>query len=153
MARVTTTIFGLDALTRVLSLWNPQMERNMERAFKDIVTEWARQAKLRVPVETGRLRNTILTEVGKDAQGLYGAVGSNLTYSPFVEFGTDRIAGGAVKALGTRPDITDAEAVTDWPAKAADGAQREQMPWLRPAFMAIRDKSERRIARAIEPPK
>ena len=151
--RVTTHIFGLDELTRILSLWTPSVKQNLERAFRDITTEWAREAKLRVPVETGQLRNSILTEVGWDEQGIFGAVGTNVRHGVFTEFGTDRIAGGRVKALGTGAEITDAQAIKDWPAKAKDGAQREQMPWLRTAFHVVLPKAQRRIARAIEPPK
>ena len=119
------------------------------QALKEITTEWQREAKLRCPVETGFLRDRILREHGEENGELYGAVGTNVYYGPYVEFGTPRIAGGRVKALGTDAEITDEQAVKDWPAKAKDAAVREQMPWLRPAFMAIRDWALQRLAEAM----
>lgn len=39
-------------------------------------------------VRTGRLRSSITTVPGRDAQGVYVDVGSNVSYAPFVELGT-----------------------------------------------------------------
>lgn len=48
-------------------------------------------AKDRCPVDTGRLRSSITHQMGRDAQGLYVAVGSDVEYCPFVELGTSRM--------------------------------------------------------------
>lgn len=138
----------------LLRRWESHSHEELRDATRDISVEWQREAKLRVPVESGLARNTIQREHGIDDDGdFFAAVGSNRKYAPYIEFGTDRIAGGRVKALGDDPEIEDGDAVTEWPAKGEDGASREQMPWLRPAFMAIRDWVEDKLIRALRPPK
>lgn len=42
------------------------------------------------PVQTGRLRSSIQSVPGKDTQGPYVDVGTNVEYAPYVEFGTSR---------------------------------------------------------------
>lgn len=42
-------------------------------------------------VRSGRLRSSITWHLGKDAEGLYARVGSNVFYAPFVESGTSRM--------------------------------------------------------------
>jgi phage gpG-like protein len=42
-------------------------------------------------VRTGRLRSSISYVIGKDAQGLYADIGSNVEYAGFVELGTVRM--------------------------------------------------------------
>lgn len=49
-------------------------------------------AKRLCPVDTGRLRASITSEVGKDSDGLYAVVGSDVEYAGYVEFGTSRNA-------------------------------------------------------------
>jgi HK97 gp10 family phage protein len=40
------------------------------------------------PVDTGRLRSSITATRGRDGRGPYVAIGTNVQYAPFVEFGT-----------------------------------------------------------------
>lgn len=141
----------------------------IQRTMTRTKTEWMREAKYRVPVETGVTRNTILgnTSVGPDEAVC--EVGSNQKHAAFIEFGTKFIAGGSVAAMGRDPEITDAQAVHTWAAKdqnetsrtsrglTVDGrlanrqaveikgkrgqvGMQEQMPWLRTSFMKIRLK-------------
>lgn len=42
------------------------------------------------PVDTGRLRSSIRSVPGKDTHGPFVAIGTNVTYAVFVEFGTSR---------------------------------------------------------------
>lgn len=44
-----------------------------------------RAAKRRCPVDTGRLRASITNRLGRDTEGLYGDVGTNVDYAPHVE--------------------------------------------------------------------
>lgn len=65
------------------------------RVQKSIVTEMSiaamnieSKAKVRVPIDTGRLRSSILK--GKTNKGF--KVGTNVEYAPFVEHGTSRVS-------------------------------------------------------------
>lgn len=42
------------------------------------------------PVDTGRLRSSIVMRKGRDGMGFYVEVGTSVSYAPFVEFGTSR---------------------------------------------------------------
>jgi HK97 gp10 family phage protein len=63
-----------------------------------------RAAKRLCPVDTGRLRASITSTVAVDAQGLYGIVGTNVTYAAHVEFGTRNMAARPF----LRPALADA---------------------------------------------
>ncbi len=49
-----------------------------------------RDGKKNAPVDTGRLRASIVPEVVTQGQVLQGIVGSNVEYAPYQEFGTRR---------------------------------------------------------------
>lgn len=86
--------------------------------------------------------------------GEHSFVASSVVISnSFIEFGTEHIAGGRVKALGTGPVIMDSEAITTWPALQARGGSGQQMPWLRPAWQEIKPQALIRLNTAIAPPK
>lgn len=169
--KIRMDIKGQQALRDLLAGRAKQADKAIRIALVRICVRWELEAKRRIPVETGFARNSVTHEVGKDADGHFGAVGSNADYAKYLEFGTEHIAGGAVKALGTREDVTDAQAIKIWPAKnanllkkdgtanaaftrltakvAAGGAQ-EQMPWLRTSFMSIRIWALDELAKAIK---
>ena len=46
------------------------------------------EAKRYCPVDTGRLRSSITSTLGKDEEGIYGICGTDVEYAPHVEFGT-----------------------------------------------------------------
>ena len=156
---------ALEAFERALNQWAVDVEKRLKRLFARAGERWKRGAKRRVPVGPSRktahgtvvggtLRNSIQSNVFTSF-GLIGVeVGTNVReYPEYVEFGTRYIAGGRVKALGLNPEITDAQAITTWPAKEESGAQREQMPWLRPAWASdTRDWMLNEINEALRPP-
>lgn len=45
-------------------------------------------ARALCPVDTGRLRSSIMTHRGTDAVGRYVDIGTNVFYAPYVEYGT-----------------------------------------------------------------
>ena len=127
------------------------------KAMTFIGEVWVTEAKKRIPVDEGTARNHVLKEVTTGKNTVTLAVGGNLKYMVYIEFGTKTIAGGRVKQLGLVPNITDAQAVKSWPAKSQglSGVEpgvaannKEQMPWLRTSFMAIRKRAIRAIDRA-----
>jgi len=76
-------------------------------------------------------------------------IGTNEEYGIFLEFGTERIADGAVKRLGLREDVTDADAVHSWQALLSRGGSGQQMPWLRPAANSVRPQAMAALAKAM----
>jgi hypothetical protein len=113
-----------------------QLIPNVRRALTLVGQAVSTHAKLRVPVSKGGgvLRKSIRYEVvGAGALSMQARIGTNEDYGVFVEYGTDRIAGGKVKALGLTDEVGDFDAIHTWPALEARGGSEQQMPWLRPA--------------------
>lgn len=76
------------AIERGFKAWGDDVRGTLER----IATHVQNEARLACPVDTGRLRSSIhRTEVKKEGRNLYVLVGTNVTYAPFVEFGTHKM--------------------------------------------------------------
>ena len=65
-----------------------RLERNLPAVAEDVVTKATmqieRDAKIKCPVDTGRLRDSIHSEVESDSDGSTGSVGTNVEYAPYV---------------------------------------------------------------------
>lgn len=61
------------------------------------------KARSLCPVDTGRLRSSIIMTRGRDSGGFYVEIGTNVKYAPHVEFGTTR--------MGARPYLLPAIAL------------------------------------------
>jgi hypothetical protein len=166
----------LQAFEDELHRWSQEGKAELKKAHRRIGQRWKSGAQRRIPVDEGRAKNAVLTNTYQQASGtVVTETGGNVPYMVFLEFGTQYIAGGRVKALGFSPDISDAQAIKIWPAKNKDridpetgkelpgarrgrearerrGAPDEQMPWLRPAFVAIRNWAIGEISNALRPP-
>jgi hypothetical protein len=144
-----------------------QQSKDLETKFRRVGQRWRAGAVRRIPVDEGTAKARVVTNTYREGLDLITEVGGNVPYMVWLEFGTDKIAGGRVKALGLDEHITDAQAVHNWPAKDGEaiagtsamhttdsrgvgrlrnssgqflkGSPQEQMPWLRPAFMEIAD--------------
>lgn len=169
----------LKRLQRTIDEWTSEGLKRLERAYKRIALAWRAGAERRVPVDESLVAQHILSNTYWDEGEkmiLTTEVGTNVKdYPVYIEFGTELIAGGRVLALGEDPDISDSQAVRFWPAKNQDrisektgeefagarkarlrrektGTPDEQMPWLRPSFVEIRDWAIEEIDDALEPP-
>jgi HK97 gp10 family phage protein len=85
-----------------------------------------RSAKIKAPVDTGRLRASITPEVRWQGNTAVGVVGSNVKYAPFVE-------------LGTRPHFVPQKYIGVWASRhGLDNAglfvSGKPQPFLQPAF-------------------
>ena len=58
------------------------------RALEAIGLQAEGYAKLKAPVDTGRLRNSITHSVAQQEDSVY--IGTNVEYAPYVEYGTRR---------------------------------------------------------------
>jgi hypothetical protein len=161
--------------TQALEFWAKDTQDRLRKAHKQSGLQWVAEARKRCPVDEGRARSSLRSNTYTDSNGIITTeVGSNVEYTKHLEFGTEYIAGGRVKDLGLSPEITDQQAIHEWPAKLAEatgdttvridaaGRRRtasgafagvqEQMPFLRTGFMAIRSKIIDRFNAAISPP-
>lgn len=100
MARNTAIeVRGLrEAEAKMEQVANDLVGKPMVNAFKQATMIVERDAKIFAPVDTGRLRASISSDIrvvqsgpfGKEVQGV---VGSNVSYSPFMELGTGIFVG------------------------------------------------------------
>lgn len=91
---VRLEIVGVDNLRRELGRL-PGAIRNVSRkAMQLAVGLIHRHAATIVPVRTGRLKNSLFWDADYERQGntIVGAVGTNVEYAPYVEFGTRRMS-------------------------------------------------------------
>lgn len=119
----------------------------IQNAMRDATLYVTRDAKINVPVDTGRLRSSITPEVSIESDTVQGVVGSNVTYAPYVE-------------LGTRPHWPPIAALEVWARRhhtsaflvARAIAQRgtPAREFLQKAFETNKDKIERRLHQAVE---
>jgi len=63
-------------------------------AMRDATLLVVRDARLNAPVDTGRLRASIVPSVTADGNEVRGVVGSNVFYAPYMEFGTGTFGKG-----------------------------------------------------------
>lgn len=169
--------FGRDLknLADFLRSWDKSLLDRLQKALAVIGQRWKAEAVKRVPVDTGNLKQRILTEVFQEFGNWTVACGTNVPYGKFLEFGTKFIAGGKVLRFGDNPIVTDADAIKWWPAKNAGfvnedtgkaysgavaaslrnherGGPQEEMPWLRSSLAAITQWAVQVLADAAQPP-
>jgi hypothetical protein len=166
----------INRLARRIEAWGTGAPKEFERSHRKIGERFKQEAKQRVPVDESRVKNAILANTYSENGEVITEVGTNVQEYPiYIEFGTERIAGGRVAALGDDIGITDADAVKLWPAKNRDivdettgkantrvvnalqkgfdrGRPQEQMPWLRPSFEKIRVWAVALLIAALQPP-
>lgn len=85
---MNTTIRGIRAVVRNLSELNTQIEAGVQKAKLRAAFEIEREAVSEVQVDSGRLKNSIMTREDGDIV----EVGSDVEYAQYVEFGTSKMA-------------------------------------------------------------
>ena len=134
------------------------------KALNKMAAAWHREIVNHMPVETGVARASVqIRPADEDGSGpVEAAVGSNIDYIPYLEFGTKYIAGGAVKnwKFGDPPILV-------WPAKMGDRKRgprvrsdgsvmrrEELMPPFRASWQIIQEKMldmlRNRLARLMQ---
>lgn len=78
------------AFTRSLARELKRMELRTESDLARFGILVQNGARVRCPVDTGRLRASIMSTPGRDGRGPYVDIGTNVEYAPFVEYGTMR---------------------------------------------------------------
>lgn len=73
--------------------------RGAEKGLYKAAVKIQAAAKRLAPVDAGRLRNSITVETQTDAESVSAAVGTNVKYAPFIEFGTGPVGAASKKDL------------------------------------------------------
>lgn len=120
---------GGERYQRRVGDWRIGLPDNVRKALLDGGVIFERQAKRQVPVDTARLKASLTHTVEKKGKTLVGVVGTNVDYAQFTEFGTKNIRVG-------RPEAPR----TSWPALKERGGRGQSMPWLRAAWLTVRDR-------------
>lgn len=127
-----TELIGLEGLTKLAEKWNEKLRGQAFRLFTQLAFRWHAEAVKRVPVDEGILKNTLIHNTyWENDTTIVTELGTNLDYGGFVEFGTRFIAGGAVLAIGPKPEVTDTEAIHTWPAKQANETEKTSRSIIR----------------------
>ena len=86
--KIAVDLKSLDKLVR-------NLQRDLPEVAEDVVTmatmQIERTAKEKCPVDTGRLRDSIHSDIEKDSDGTTGSVGTDVEYGPHVELGTSKM--------------------------------------------------------------
>ena len=121
----TESILGLDELMLKLDGIPDDVSGATGRASHEIASLMRETAILRVPVDTGALKQSINTEIIPTAEGVDITLGTNLHYAPYVEFGTG--------TRGSDTGRTYGDHVADVDYSVEIRGQRAQ-PYIRPAL-------------------
>lgn len=87
----TFEVQGLEELIRDLGLANQVVQREFGRSMERAVARIQAEAVKRAPSDRGRLRGSIRTQVERGPDEITGAVGPNVFYAPYMEYGTGRV--------------------------------------------------------------
>jgi HK97 gp10 family phage protein len=109
---IEVKIVGLEAMLKKLSptLYAGPLRKFWERASIAVQS----RAREKSPVDTGRLRASIMYEIDGATPPLYAKVGTDVFYAPFQEFGTKfmpgkhYLQGGFEDSAGTIQGAVDA---------------------------------------------
>jgi phage gpG-like protein len=84
---IIVKITGLDELIRKVN--DPALLGEPIRGFFNVSTMSIQRDTMQLtPVDTGRLRASITTSIDPSPVPLYGLVGTNVFYGPYIEYGT-----------------------------------------------------------------
>lgn len=93
MDSVTFDITGINKLLQDLGKLDSTIKKNVKDAVNESALKIQSEAKKKAPVNLGTLRNSIYLKESSDNQKFVYTVGTNVSYAPYIEFGT----GGKVK--------------------------------------------------------
>lgn len=105
---IEVSIQGIENLRKSLGDTHEGLRQSVRDWFNRSVLRLERDAKRFAPADIGRLRSSITHQVDKAQMPLWGKVGVNVSYAPYMEY-------------GTKPHFPPPEALEDW-------AQRHGFP-------------------------
>lgn len=134
---MASSIEGVDSLhQRLDNLDAIFRSRDIERAVQRGCMTVQAEAKLLCPVDSGELRNSIMTKVETSNNSVIGKVYTNKEYASYVEFGTGS------RGEASYDGEVDVTYNTEWAGQPAQ-------PYLYPALKNNEDEVIRNIQRDI----
>ena len=115
---------GLNTISRNMQIYSQKLKSDLTLAVFTATTNAEGKAKNRVPVDTGKLKQSIYHKM--DYSKAIGEVGATEDYAPYIEFGT----GGNVAI----PNGFD-ELAGKFKGKGKRKINRKPQPFLIPAFL------------------
>ena len=115
---MSVTIQGADKVAANMQKAAEAIEKAVGDAVREAAMMIERDAKIRVPVDTARLRNSIAAE---ELRLLLFEVGTNVGYAGYVEFGTRNVA--AQPYLGPAVEVARAQ----YPDLIKEGVKAEML--------------------------
>lgn len=88
---ITMEVKGVEGIVNKLSKMNIIVQTETKIALKEAGMKIQADAKRNVLVDTGRLKNSITTEVWNNGYTI--TVGTSVKYAPYVEYGTMKWSG------------------------------------------------------------
>ena len=147
------TIKGIDVLTQKFN--NISNTKNVEEAINKATLLVHAHAKALAPVDTGNLAGSIHPKVIKQGRTIKGKVYTNLSYAPYVEFGTGS------KGNGTYPYAGEVDVKLSYTSKESwvytpDGGEtfyrtsgQVAQPYMYPALKKNEKKIKKMISEAL----
>lgn len=89
--QINVSIGNLEAIKRELRLFPQRMIPELKKATSKSALMVEREAKLLTPVDTGRLRSSIMSSLGLGPLAVGAKVATNVEYAIFVHEGTKRM--------------------------------------------------------------
>ena len=83
------------------------LDEQARRALQIVGMQVENYARNYAPVDTGRLRNSITSELGPATDKPYVQIGSNVDYAPYQELGTSKMGACNAGRGFLRPAIND----------------------------------------------
>lgn len=130
---------GLNTISRNMQIYSQKLKSDLTLAVFTATTNAEGKAKNRVPVDTGKLKQSIYHKM--DYSKAIGEVGAIEDYAPYIEFGT----GGNVAI----PNGFD-ELAGKFKGKGKRKINRKAQPFLIPAFLEETQNLKTETKRIIE---
>lgn len=144
-------IKGLDDLLKKLAKLKVDVPKELEKTMDKNVKLVQAQAKLLVPTDTGRLHNSITTEVKVLPSEVQGIVTAGTSYALFVEFGTGQVG----RSTNTNTEVKVTYKDDKWLANIPGVgfryvAGQPAKPFMYPALKATKNEVVKRIKQDLQ---
>ena len=130
---------GLSGILRNMQIYSKQLRSDLTLEVFKATTSIEGKAKNRVPVDTGKLKQSIYHKM--DYQKSIGKVGATEDYAPYIEFGT----GGNVAIPNGFSELAG-----QFKGKGKRKINRSPKPFLIPAFLEETQNLKEEIKRVVK---